>query len=320
MAAKPRAPAFITVTGVEAPALAVSSSNEATRKSKSKSKPDAEAEAEAVEDAGGGEDSKDEMKRASTKPLAKEKSAKKPRVKAFDQEEPDMSVDEVATMFQEVDDSLVLWPEKLINSKEVVVTTTIKTPAVLAEVTTVTAETLTAVCSKLHSFEQGGEPENRKLAQCGTMCTTALLYLELQQFVQATNMLAGTTLDEQWKEMRTMHTHLCKKTQLYKWLELGRLVCHCPNLQYQAVLTTHNTFRKTVKWLGKVMPLVQAFAEMIPADSRVNSGPYDLHTDGFTVLQMVANLIAEMEALPMGQLVEQTQTRSPVAMKSEMMD
>jgi hypothetical protein len=198
MATKPKAPAFVTVTGGGAPAPEVSSSK-ATKKSKSK--PDAEAEAEAVKDAGGGEDSKDEMKRASTKPLAKEKSAKKPRVKAFYQEEPDMLVDEVATMFQEVDDSLALWQEKLINSKEVVFTMTIKMPAVLTEVTMVTAETLATVCNKLHSLEQGGETDNEKLAQCRRTCTTALLYLEVQQFVQATNMLVGKTFDKQWKEM-----------------------------------------------------------------------------------------------------------------------
>jgi hypothetical protein len=215
MAAKPKAPAFVTVTGGEAPALAVSSSNKAAKKSKSKSKPDAEAEAEAVEDAGGGEDSKDETKRASTKPLTKEESAKKLCVKASDQEEPDMSVDKVATMFQEVDDSLAQWQEKLINSREVVVTMTIKTPAVLTKVTTVTAETLATVCNKLHNLEQGRDTDTEKLVQCGRMCTTALLYLELRQFVQATNTLASTTFDKRWKEMRTMHTHLCKKTQLY---------------------------------------------------------------------------------------------------------
>jgi hypothetical protein len=79
-------------------------------------------------------------------------------------------------------------------------------------------------------------------------------------------MLAGMTLDEQWKEMRTMHLHLCKKMQLYKWLELGCLMRRCPYLQYQAVLTTHNAFRKTVKWLGKVQPLVKAFVQMTPVD------------------------------------------------------
>jgi hypothetical protein len=118
-----------------------------------------------------------------------------------------------------------------------------------------------------------------------------------------------------------MHPHLCKKTQLYKWLELGCLVRWCPNLQYQAVLTTHNAFRKTVKWLGKVQPVVKAFAEMIPADSRVNSGPYDLHTDRFTVMQMPASFIAAMDKLPMCELMEQTRNRSsPVAMKSKKMD
>jgi hypothetical protein len=91
--------------------------------------------------------------------------------------------------------------------------------------------------------------------------------------------LAGKTLDNWWKEMQMMYTHLCKRTQLYKWLELGRLVRQCLNLQYQAVLTTHNAFRKTVKWLSKVQPLVKAFAQMIPADLRLNWGPYDLHTD-----------------------------------------
>jgi hypothetical protein len=118
-----------------------------------------------------------------------------------------------------------------------------------------------------------------------------------------------------------MQLHLCKKTKLYKWLELGHLVRWCPNLQYQAVLTTHNTFRKTVKWLSKVQPLVQAFAEMIPVDLRVSSGHYNLHTDRFTVLHMPANLIAAMDKLPMCELVEQTRNHSsPVVMKSKKMD
>jgi hypothetical protein len=319
MATKPKAPAFAIVSGGRAPAPAVSSSNKATKKSKSKL--DAEAEAEAVKDAGGGEDSKDKTKRASTKPLAKEESAKKPCVKALDQEEPDMLVDEAATMFWEVDNSLAQWQEKLINSKEVVVTTMIKTPAVLAEVTTVMAETLAAVCNTLHSLEQGRETDNEKLTQCSRTCTTALLYLEVQHFLQATNMVVSKTFDKRWKEMRTMHTHLCKKTQLYKWMELGHLVHRCPNLQYQAVLTTHNAFRKTVKWLGKVQPLMKAFVEMIPTDSRLNWGPYDLHTDGFTVMQMPASLIAAMDKLPMCKLMEQTRNHgSPVAIKSKKMD
>jgi hypothetical protein len=231
-----------------------------------------------------------------------------------------MSVDKVATMFEDVDNSLAQWQEKLINSKEVVFTTSIKMPPVLAEVTMVTAETLATLCSKLHSLVQGGESESEKLAQCHRMCMTALRYMEVQQFAQTTNTLAGMTLDERWKEMRTMHTHLCKKTQLYKWLELGCLVRR-PNLQYQAVLMTHNAFRKTIKSLSKVQPLVKAFAEMIPADSRLNWGPYDLHTDRFTVMQMPANLIAAMDKLLMCKLVEQTRNRgSPVAMKSKKMD
>jgi hypothetical protein len=172
VAAEPKAPAFVTVTGGKAPAPGVSSSKKATKKSKSKSKPDAEAEVEAVEDTGGGEDSKDVTKRASTKPLAKEESAKMPRFKPSDQEEPNMLVDKVATMFQQ-------WQEKLTNSKEVVFTTTIKTPAVLAEVTMVTAETLAAVCNKLHILEQGMGIENKKLAQCCTTCMTAFLYMKV---------------------------------------------------------------------------------------------------------------------------------------------
>jgi hypothetical protein len=93
------------------------------------------------------------------------------------------------------------------------------------------------------------------------------------------------------------------------------------DLQYQAVLTTHNAFRKTVKWLGKVQPLVKAFAEMIPADPRLNWGPYDLHTDGFTVMEMLASVITAMDKLPMCELMEQTRNRgSPVTIKSKKMD
>jgi hypothetical protein len=90
-----------------------------------------------------------------------------------------MSVDKVATMFQDLENSLAEWQEKLINSKKIVFTTTIKTPAVLAEVTTVTAETLTTICNKLHSFEQGMGTENEKLAQCCTSCMTAFLYMKV---------------------------------------------------------------------------------------------------------------------------------------------
>jgi hypothetical protein len=78
-----------------------------------------------------------------------------------------------------LDNSLAAGQEKLINSKEVVFTTMLKTPAVLTKDAALTAETLTTVCSTLLSLEQGGESRSEKLAQCCRMCMTALLYMEV---------------------------------------------------------------------------------------------------------------------------------------------
>jgi hypothetical protein len=105
-------------------------------------------------------------------------------------------------------------------------------------------------------------------------------------------MLAGKTLDNWWKEMQMMYPHLCKKTQLYKSLELGHLCTGTPTCNTKLFSQPTMLFEKLSSGSAG------SFVEMIPMDSRLNSGPYDLHTNRFTALQMLTNLIMAMEAVP----------------------
>jgi hypothetical protein len=68
-------------------------------------------------------------------------------------------------MFEEVDKLLAAWQEKVV--KVVVFTTTFKTPALLTEVATVTAEMLATVCCTAWSREGRARTRNlRSAAEC----------------------------------------------------------------------------------------------------------------------------------------------------------